>query len=73
MGLAFLISKLLWSRLGFLVYIILLRFGDIVSIHGYLYVFIYSLYVHSMPKSESAFYAHQIELRLLLKVVVEGE
>jgi hypothetical protein len=67
-GLGFLISKLLWSRLGFPVYIILLRFGDIVSMHGYLHVFTYSLYVHSMPKFENALYAHQIELRLLLKM-----
>jgi hypothetical protein len=38
--------------------------------HGSLYVFIYSLYVHSMPKSKSALYTHQIEieLTLLLKV-----
>jgi len=62
--LGFLVNKLLWSRLGFLVYIILLRFGDIVSMHGYLNVFVYSLYVHNMPKFASALYAHQVELSL---------
>ncbi len=57
MGLGFLVNKLLWSGLGFLVCIILLRFGDVVSMHCYLNVLVIiymcivcqSLRVHSMP------------------------
>ncbi len=64
MGLGFVVSKFLWSRLGFPICIIFLKFGDVISMHGYLNVFVYSLYVHNMPKFESAFYTHQIELRL---------
>jgi hypothetical protein len=47
--LGFLVSRLLQSRLGFLVCIISLKFGDVVSMHGYFNVFVDSLYAHSMP------------------------
>jgi len=45
-GLGFLVSRLLWLGLGFPICIIFLKFGDVVSLHGYLNVFVYSLYAH---------------------------
>ncbi len=57
MGLGFLVSRLSRLGLGFLVCFILLRFGDVVLMHGYLDVLVIvymciicqSLKVHSTP------------------------
>ncbi len=48
-GVGFLVSRLLWSGLGFPVCIISLKFGDVALMHGYFNVFVDSFYAHSMP------------------------